>query len=60
MYLFVVNGNINGYGAGMDLNTDSGLGGGGFLGQGGAFGGDFNNGFGGNLNGQGEFQGGFY
>jgi hypothetical protein len=66
MYLFVVNGNINGYGAGMDLNTNAGLGDG-FPGQGG---GDFNNGFGGNmygpggfggnLNGQGGFQGGFY
>jgi hypothetical protein len=53
MYLFVVNGNINGYGAGMDLNTNAGLGGG-FPGQGG---GDFNNGFGGNMDGPGGFGG---
>jgi hypothetical protein len=54
----------------MNLNTNAGLGGGDFLGEGGAFGGDFTNdfggnmygpgGFGGNLNGQGGFQDGFY
>ncbi len=47
MYLFVVNGTINDYEAGMNLNTNAGLGGGGYPRQGDAFAGDFNNGFGG-------------
>ncbi len=46
----------------MNLNTNAGLGGGDFLGEGGAFGGNMYRpgGFGGNLNRQGGFQDGFY
>jgi hypothetical protein len=57
MYLFVVNGTINGYEAGMNLNTNAGLDGGGCPRQGDAFGGDFNNGFDGNMYGPGGFDG---